>query len=289
MSTNEIKGVSEIAKNVSEAAKNFQTVVDNILQPKGLNLVISKAHEKIIEDYFEMEDSPEKRMAFIGGYKKMVKEHQRCVNVVEQAMPLIENRGRPFDIEEDWLDFFFDKARLISDETVRNIWAKILAGEVNEPQKYSRALLHTLSIMSNSQAMFFCNISRFCLCGFKEFNKAHPLIFISANVEAYKLSGITIKALLELQQLGLIQCVFDREYTFDKAKDFRAGNRKITILGDDKSEYIKAGNVVFTKDGQSLYDMIGEEFKIVDSRILDYTIEKFKARGCKVLINSRSC
>ena len=49
---------------------------------------------------------------------------------------------------------------------------------------------------------------------YKNDELAHPLIFFSKNVDAYEKSGITLHGLLDLQQLGLIQCDFKDELVF---------------------------------------------------------------------------
>ena len=43
--------------------------------------------------------------------------------------------------------FYFEKAKLVSDESMRGIWASILAEEINAPNSISRSLIHTLSII----------------------------------------------------------------------------------------------------------------------------------------------
>lgn len=158
------------------------------------------------------------KVAFLGSYKKMIKEYSNCTKVVDLAMEHISENARPQDVEKDWFSFFFDKVRLTSNESVQNMWAKILANEVNEPGKYSRSLLHTLSIMSVSQAELFCNISRFCMYEYKNEEVIHPFLFVSKNVEAYQKSNIHASGLMDLEHLGLIQCDFKDEFVFLRKK-----------------------------------------------------------------------
>ena len=200
----------------------------------------------------------------------------------------------PEDINEDhntydfdWFVRFYDYASNISNEEMQEIWASILAREVNYPGTTSISLLHALSMMNQDQAMFFCNISRFVLKDIK-YNTPHLLLFVSSNREAYKSSNITPDRLKELERLGLIDCDFISEYIFLNKKVLRIGNKNITIYGDPDNEHkIKAGNVKFTRDGQTLYAAIDDSFKSYRNDILDFTISKFKARNCRVIINDR--
>lgn len=122
MGLDEIKGASEIAKNTSEVAKNFHAIIDSILQPRGIDLAIVEGHKKIIETYSGRDDIGElEKIAFLSGYKKMVKEYKNCKSVVGIAAPLITEEAKPQGVEEDWFSFFFDKVRLVSDDAVQHM------------------------------------------------------------------------------------------------------------------------------------------------------------------------
>lgn len=289
MCFDEINGASEIVKNASEAAKNFHEIIDSILQPKGLDKAILDGHKKIIESFVGRNDIDEHtKIMFLSGYKKMVKEYKNCRTVMELAKPLVSENAKPFEVEEDWFDFFFDRVRLVSDESVQIMWSRILANEVNAPGTFQRSLLHTLSIMSTAQAQLFCNIARFCMFEYKKEQVVHPFLFISSNVEAYKNSKITATSLLDLENLSLIQCDFKSEYIFPKKKVLRYGNKVIEIYGDpNNDDKIKAGNVRFTYNGRTLFSIVESSYLEYRTDILDFTITKLQRRNCKIIINNR--
>ena len=166
------------------------------------------------------------------------------------------------------------------------IWAQLLAEEANNPGSISLSLLHSLSIMTFGQAESFCNISRFALREYKK-ESVNLLIFYSKNRTAYLDSRIDERKLKELERLGLIVCDFKDEFIYENKKAFVIGNKKLTIYGDpDNKNKIKAGNIEFTIDGQLLYKIIDSSFKGYDSRIVNFTINKFKRRGCRVLVDN---
>lgn len=287
--------IIEPIKDLSEAAKNVVAVINSILEPKGIDAAIVDGHKKIIEGITTRNDLDDfTKMAILSGYKKMIREHQNCTEVVEKALSQIRENAEPSDVDTDWFNFFFDKIRLVSDEETQLMWSRILAGEVNSPGTYSRSLLHTLSIMSKSQAQTFCNMTRFCLKEYKkdeidiEHARPHPLLFVSANQSVYETIDITAAALLELENLGLIHCNFSNEYIFKSKKRFRAGNKIIEVFGDNANNgRIQAGNVIFTDDGRALYSIVGDEYKRYSSEILDYIITKWERRNCTVLVNGK--
>lgn len=187
----------------------------------------------------------------------------------------------------DWYVRFYDYASNISNEEFQNMWASVLAREVSSPGTTSVSLLNALSMMSREQATLFCNIS---IYAFKDVPTLRPqlLLFVSANREVYKVLNITPEGLKQLERLGLIECDFSSEFIYTNKKILRTGNKNITIYGDpDNDKKIKAGNVNFTKDGQTLYAAIDDDFKMYRPDILDFTVSKLKARNCRVLINDR--
>lgn len=289
MSVDELNSVTDIVKNASEAAKNFQSIIDSILQPRGIDLAIIDGHKKIIENYLSNDqENIENKVAFLSRYKQMIKEYKNCKKVADIAAPFVCEEAKPKDVDEDWFAFFFDKVRLVSNENFQQMWGRVLAEEVNRPDTFQRSLLQTLSIMNQVQAEFFCNFSRFCMYEYKKEEIIHPLIFISSNVEAYQNSKITRSKLIELQTLGLIQCDFKDEYVFLTKKMLRYGNKVITIFGDPNNDNkIKSGNVMLTDNGRTLYKIVDDDFKRYRADILDFAITKFQRRNCKILINDK--
>lgn len=283
------KNFSEIAKNLSEAAKNAIAILDRILEPRGIDLAILEGHKKVIEEYIKRNDViEEEKVAFLASYKRLIKEYKNCKKVTNMAVPQISENARPEDVREDWFNFYFDKVRLISDESVQCMWAKILANEINCPGSYSRALLHTLSIMEANQASLFCNIARFCMYEYKNEKRVHPFIFIATNVNIYGELGITSSGLVELEQLGLIHCDFKDEFVIPCKGVFKYGNKVIEIIGDpNNKDRINAGNVRFTQNGRTLFSIVDGSFKRYRADILDFIISKLKHRNCRIIVNDK--
>lgn len=286
MDLDKIEKISEAGKNTSEAAKNFCEVISAILQPRGIKAAINNAHIKIIDSYIDdPELSKEDKTKIISSYRRKIKEYDRCAKVVEIASDLISEEAKSENVEEDWFNFFFDKVRLISDESVQNMWAQILAEEVNKPGTISRALVHTLSIMNSAQAKLFCNLAKFCMYEYKNEQKVHPFIFIASNVVTYEQAGITSSGLVELENLGLIQCDFKDEFVFWKRMVFGYGNDIFEVVGDPKNDNkINAGNIQFTSNGLALFNIVGDSYKCNPPEIRDFILAKFQLRNCTVKI-----
>lgn len=185
----------------------------------------------------------------------------------------------------DWLVRFYEQAGGVSDEGMRSLWAALLAGELSSPNSTNLSLLHALSVMRPEQARYFCNIARYVWIDAKD-NIPHLLLFIASNRISYMDSGITAEQTKELERLGLVECDFHREYIFRQKKRFRSGNHIIEIYGNDVNQNrIKAGNAIFTRDGQQLYSIISDESKKYDVEIANFLIGKFAERGYRVVVN----
>lgn len=220
-------------------------------------------------------------------------EYYKCTNFLEIARIADEkinkedNQSNTNKYDFDWFVQFYEYASNTSNKEIQQLWASILAREISNPSSVSLSLLHALSIMRKEQALFFCNISRFVFSDIT-YQTSLPLIFISTNREAYKDSSITPSRLKEMEHLGLIECDFSNEYICNRKKIFRKGNNNITVYGDpDNNNKIKCGNIKFTQDGEMLYSIIDDSFKTYRHDIFDFTISKFKARNCKVLVNDK--
>lgn len=201
--------------------------------------------------------------------------------------------------EYDWFIRFYEYAGKISNSDMQLLWGKLLAGELNNPGTVSYSLLHALYMMRREDAQIFENICRFVLCDIN--NQPHPFIFITKNRSIYAHRNITPSTLKKLERLGLIECDYANEYTFqheDKfarynqtkvRKIFRTGNKQVSVYGDPtKTNAIQAGNVVFTTDGEILYSIISESVKHYRGDVLEFIVDRLRNRGCQVTINDRS-
>lgn len=286
-SSNSIEDMAGAAKNISETAKNFSDIIKSFISPSPIDEAIYEGYKDFIKKIIDSNPPTPELLDFLNGFKQIVKQERRKKDVAEKARQFLEDCAKPQNISEDWFDFFFEKAKLVSNEEMKLIWSKVLAEEANYPGKIKPSLLHALSIMTYEQAQFFCNISRFALRAYKKQN-VHLLVFISKNRDSYEKFGITPRRLRELDRLGLIDCDFEKEKVFKNKVNLVYGRHLLTVYGDENYEKkIKAGNLSFTDDGQALYDIIDNYYKEYQVNVLNFIIDRFKARNCKVFLDDR--
>lgn len=66
-------------------------------------------------------------------FAEEAKKQANIEAITLKALPDVKPEAKTEGVEDDWIANFFDKCRLISDEQMQSLWARILAGEANSP------------------------------------------------------------------------------------------------------------------------------------------------------------
>lgn len=123
--------------------------------------------------------------ARISSAKKEFKQYINQGKIISYASKDIrENAG--MNIEDDWLMYFFEYAKNITNDDVQKIWGKILAEKCNGDKSISRRLINTLSLLDTESALAFgklCSITFMC----------RPTELFSSEVGGIRASGYTSK------------------------------------------------------------------------------------------------
>ena len=170
--------------------------------------------------------------------------------ILSKAIPAIEESGDAESLDEDWIAHFFGRCRTISNEAMRVLWAKVLAGEVNKPGQFSKRTINLLGELDRQDIEGFA-----LLCSFSIYSIASPVIlFKSSQIAAsyaptlYIKHGLDQAALRHLDSLGLIHFDTRSEYTKPPGP-IRYFGHSLTVNPDGP---LKVGNAIFTKAGWEL-------------------------------------
>lgn len=99
-------------------------------------------------------------------------ERRRQENI--EAVARIAVQQLPDEVSEqhvsgDWAAIFFDACKDVGDVEMRNIWAKLLAGEVAKPGSYSPRTMNALRLLTPDEARAFNRLCSYAwLCDDKE-------------------------------------------------------------------------------------------------------------------------
>ncbi len=121
-------------------------------------------------------------------------------NVLEVAAQSLEEGKSvsPEPVNPDWATRFFDIAQDISDETMQNLWGRILAGEVKCPKSYSLRTLDALRSITSEEAQLFEEMAQYVLYDGSFYIYQDP--FDENSNDGYQYVDIA-----RLMEIGLIQ------------------------------------------------------------------------------------
>ena len=98
----------------------------------------------------------------------------------------------------DWFVRFFEATGSVSDDTMQNLWAKILAGEIAQPSSFSLKTIDVMRNISKKDAELFIKI-----CS-HSFISSGTNYFLPSDDEYLESVGITYMDILRLNELGLM-------------------------------------------------------------------------------------
>lgn len=156
----------------------------------------------------------------------MRKEKRRQKNteqVISKAADFAKEKKKTNKkIYDDWIVDFFEIAQDCSDEKMQYLWAKLLAGELENPGNFSRRTLQRIKEMTQYEALIFEYISR-CLWLFKdEYNGDQMVLILDDHHyadhyfdETFEFDGSDINNLenLGLLKLSYVELTKDEHYS----------------------------------------------------------------------------
>jgi len=128
--------------------------------------------------------------------------HQQNVDAIERmAEPLLLTDGaNPEAVDEDWRANVFEKCRIVSDEEMQSLWARVIAGEVNTPGSFTRRTVNRIADLDKYDCELF---TRLCRINVSIGDFTNPLI-IDLDAAVYSEHGIESDLLAHLDSIGLI-------------------------------------------------------------------------------------
>ena len=151
--------------------------------------------------------------ARIARASKDLKEYINKGKIVKYAAEELRENA-PLNASEDWLVYFFEYAKNISDDAIQQMWGRILAEKLNGDTSVHRHLIHIMSLMDYETADAFTKLCRITvrfpktvIAGFK--NRATPEYY--PLVLNRKIHGILLLTAGEAAK-EYIDCIPSPEY-----------------------------------------------------------------------------
>ena len=267
--------INNLTKPAQILIEKISDAIGGLYQPYQIRRVAkAKVDADIIEAKAQIKITQLRRRALERFVSEEEKKQDNIEKIIYEASAYLSDSSKPQEMEDDWITNFFDKCRIISDNDMQALWARVLAGEANSPGKYSKRTVNLLNSLDKSDAQLFTT-----LCSFAIQNPPHLLIY-DTNASVYTSNGINFSSLTHLDDIGLVN--------FDALQGFkRLGLQqlirldyfnKLIFLGfpnPDNNE-LQVGKVIFTNAGSQLAEICGA--KPIDE-FYDYLIDKWSKEG----------
>lgn len=203
------------------------------------------------------------------------KKQDNIESITAKALPYLKEDANPNNVEDDWITNFFDKCRLISDEQMQALWAKLLAGEANSPGSYSKRTIDLLGSLDKTDALLFNT-----LCGFGWFiGNVVPLIY-DEQASIYTDHGIHFNTLEHLDDIGLVSFSSIGGYRRLKIPKhiciFYYGEPINIEFPSEQNNELETGKVLLTRAGQELAPICGSQ---PVPNFFDYVLSVWRDKG----------
>ena len=139
------------------------------------------------------------------------KRQANIASVVEKAAAALDGKEAPdHEPDPDWTARFFDCVQDVSSEDMKNIWARILSGEVESPGRTSLRALDILKNMTKGDADLFKSVGDFVLDNFiyypDEYQTNHPTLRYRTIIHLQEIGFFTPHHFL-IGKLSLVEAI----------------------------------------------------------------------------------
>jgi len=251
--------------------------IEGLVRPWQIKRIASaQAEAEKIQALSQIEITELERRAVNRFVAEELKKQNNMESITEKAIPDLKPNAKPVEMNDDWITNFFDKCRIISDNEMQTLWAKILAGEANSPGSYSKRTVNLLGSLEKIEAQFFTTICRFY------WYSIEPII-LDYEASIYADLGINYSTLKHFDDIGLI--------TFNSFPGYVVKNQPQTItvsyfektiqltFKQPKDNTLGIGFVSYSNVGRQLSKICN--VKPVDG-FFDYVVKKWSDQGIKI-------
>ena len=168
--------------------------------------------------------------------------------------PRLEEKGT-YDF--DWFMRFFEAVGKVSDETMQNLWVKILAGEIAQPSTFSLKTVDVMRNLSKRDAELFIKV-----CS-HSFISSATNYFLPNEDEFIEYVGIQYADIMKLSELGLIfnDATITLNMDISNEPQILINSHSLIMLitsASGNSEKASIRQSPFTEVGKELSTMISE-------------------------------
>ncbi len=244
--------VGKLSKPATVLVEKISNAIGILYEPRRIKQkAIAEAEASKTKALMNLEIQSMKERALNRLVIEEIKKQENIESITEKSFSSLAENATPENIEDDWLSNFFDKCKLISDDEMRTLWAKILAGESNTPGTFSKRTIDFISTLDKSDALLFDNFLKYCW-----FILDYQPLIIDYQNDIYNKNNINLNTLMHLNQIGLIGFTptgrFETTFTLNTIDIGYYGRILNLNFKNSSQNKINIGCVDLTKIGKDL-------------------------------------
>ncbi len=251
----DILNIGEFAKPIDTFICKISDAIGVVFEPTQMKR-IAKAEIKIdkMKALAKIEAQSIEERAIERLLHKEVKKQENIESIIDSASSQLEEHAEVDKLSKDWLTMFFDKAESFSDEQMRLLWSKILAGEANKAGTFSKRTLEIISNIEKADAQLF---SVFCQFLWRNaFGEFLPMIF-NEDDKVYSSEGINYESLSHLASIGLITPIepmsLHLNYDSNESTMFTYFEKTLCVeFPENEPRKFPLGKIMLTRSGKEL-------------------------------------
>ena len=152
----------QLSKPADTLIKKVSGAIGGVFAPLQIKRVAkAEAEASLIKAKAEIEITDLHRRAMHRFVEEEARRQENMERITEKSLPQLESGSDPSKMEDDWVTNFFDKSRIVSDNDMQELWARVLAGEANSPGSYSKRTVNFFGDLDKRDAELFSALCSF--------------------------------------------------------------------------------------------------------------------------------
>jgi Protein of unknown function (DUF2806) len=275
---NSIINLGDISKPAVVLIEKISDAVGGLWKPTQIRrLASAEADANRIKAIADIEITELQQRALQRFVLEEAKKQENIESITKKALLYLKEDAEPANIEDDWIVNVFEKCRLISDEQMQLLWAKILAGEANSPGRYSKNTIRILDSFDKSDAILFSTLCRF---SWSIDDEDVIVLIYDTQSPIYTDFGINFMTLEHLDAIGLIRFNSASAYQLlQLPKQICTSYHQTKIYIDfplEQNNNLMVGKIMLTKTARELASICVSEH-IPD--LLEYILGFWRDQG----------
>ena len=152
----------------ANAAKAISPLVEKLLEKFSVRRWYDPVHARRmnkVENQNRVADAKtDVEVARIRAEARLIDEQCNIDDTVQVAASMLSVDADVEGMNQDWVNYVVDEVKNVTDDEMRVLWARIIAGEAEDPGRFSRRVLDEVSRLSKEEAKAFTELAGYVWC-----------------------------------------------------------------------------------------------------------------------------